>query len=433
MRRVLLAAVAALVFVPGAQGWTWPSDGSVLRPFVLGDDPYAGGQHRGVDIGGELGADVRAAASGSVSFAGTVPGGGKTITIQTADGYAVTLLQLGQILVVRGQVVEEGAVVARVGPSGDEVTVEPHVHLGVRVASDPHAYLDPLTLLPAREPSIVEPEAAEAPLAVGQAPASEQPAAGEAPGAEDAAPAEPFEAAAASAKPLEDVVTKRQPAIVEEPLDAAEPGAEPAVGAAVAERPVVEPVAEPVAEPTGEPQAEGLRPERSAEERAGIGSTAEATRSEPIAGSRRTAQAIAGVVFDPVAPEARLRGAGAELDPAMRAESARTPAPGSRAWWALGLVSALAAGIATSASLARRRARPMMVADVQRAEDPRRGGLAVCERAPAHRPCGGVRRPVRHLRALPPLEGERRPHGQRDGRARDAGDGRGRRGGALAA
>src|SRR5918995_3442905 len=144
MRRVLLAAVAALVFVPGAQGWTWPSDGSVLRPFVLGDDPYAGGQHRGVDIGGELGADVRAPASGPVSFAGAVPGGGKTITIQTADGYAVTLLQLAQILVVRGQVVGGGDVVARVGPGGDAITADPHVHLGVRVASDPNAYLDPL-------------------------------------------------------------------------------------------------------------------------------------------------------------------------------------------------------------------------------------------------------------------------------------------------
>src|SRR5918994_6923126 len=150
MRRVLLAAVAALVFVPGAQGWTWPSDGSVLRPFVLGDDPYAGGQHRGVDIGGELGSDVRAPAAGAVSFAGTVPGGGKTITLQTSDGYAVTLLQLGEILVAKGEPVEEGAVVGRVGPSGDPFTSAPHVHLGVRVGADPNGYVDPLTLLPAR-------------------------------------------------------------------------------------------------------------------------------------------------------------------------------------------------------------------------------------------------------------------------------------------
>src|SRR6266508_4157390 len=111
MRAMLLAAVAALMFVPGAPAWTWPSDGPVLRPFVFDDSPYAGGQHRGIDVGGELGADVRAPASG------TAPGGGETITIQTDDGYAVTLVQLGELLVARGEPVDEGAVVARIGPS----------------------------------------------------------------------------------------------------------------------------------------------------------------------------------------------------------------------------------------------------------------------------------------------------------------------------
>src|SRR5215216_1110458 len=143
MRRVMLAAMAALLFVPTAHAWTWPSGGPVLRPFLLGSDPYAGDQHRGVDIGGELASEVRAPASGTVSFAGTVPGGGKTITLQTADGYAVTLLQLGELLVAKGDAVQEGAVVARIGPSGDAVTTEPHVHLGVRVAAEPDGYVDP--------------------------------------------------------------------------------------------------------------------------------------------------------------------------------------------------------------------------------------------------------------------------------------------------
>src|ERR687891_447959 len=142
MRRMLLAAVAALVFVPGAQGWTWPAGGAVLRPFVFGDDPYAGGQHRGVDVGGELGSDVRAPAAGTVSFVGTVPGGGKAITLQTRDGYAVTLLQLGEALVAKGETVEEGSVVGRIGPSSDAVTTSSHVHLGIRVSSDPDGYVD---------------------------------------------------------------------------------------------------------------------------------------------------------------------------------------------------------------------------------------------------------------------------------------------------
>src|SRR6188472_19021 len=85
---LLPVLVALQVGVQPALAWAWPVDGPVLRPFVLGDDPYAGGQHRGVDIGAPAGTPVRAPAAGTVSFAGTVPTGGKTITIRTADGYA---------------------------------------------------------------------------------------------------------------------------------------------------------------------------------------------------------------------------------------------------------------------------------------------------------------------------------------------------------
>src|ERR687887_2949645 len=112
MRVRLAAALAALVVlaVPqAASAWTWPVDGPVLRPFVFGSDPYAAGQHRGIDIGASTGTPVRAAAGGVVTFAGTVPSGGKTVTIQTPTGYAVTLVHLGSIGVLRGTMVEEGA------------------------------------------------------------------------------------------------------------------------------------------------------------------------------------------------------------------------------------------------------------------------------------------------------------------------------------
>ena len=54
MQRVLTVSVTlalALVAAPAAAAWTWPVAGPVLRPFSFGSDPYAGGQHRGVDIG----------------------------------------------------------------------------------------------------------------------------------------------------------------------------------------------------------------------------------------------------------------------------------------------------------------------------------------------------------------------------------------------
>src|SRR5207248_2100557 len=117
-----------------AQAWTWPVDGPVLRPFAFdATHPYAGGQHRGIDIGGDPGAPVRAPADGVVSFAGTVPTGGKTLSIQTPTGYTATLLHLGSLTVKRGVAVSEGAtVVGTVGAADGE---PPYVYFGVRVSS----------------------------------------------------------------------------------------------------------------------------------------------------------------------------------------------------------------------------------------------------------------------------------------------------------
>jgi peptidase M23-like protein len=141
---------AFLVGALPAHAWTWPVEGPVLRPFNLGSDPYAAGQHRGIDVAAQPGAAVHAPASGLVSFAGSVPGNGKTLTISTADGYAVTLVHLGSIAVGRGASLEEGAAVGTIGPSGEAEHAEGYVHLGVRVASEPEGYVDPLSLLPAR-------------------------------------------------------------------------------------------------------------------------------------------------------------------------------------------------------------------------------------------------------------------------------------------
>jgi len=149
MRRALIVVCAlALVVVPSAAAWTWPVKGQVLQKFTMGDDPYAAGQHRGIDIGAPVGAAVSSAVSGKVSFAGTVPVSGKCVTVQTADGYSVTLTHLGSISVQRGATVAEGDVLGTIGPSGEVEHDVPYVHLGVRRSEDPNGYVDPLLFLP---------------------------------------------------------------------------------------------------------------------------------------------------------------------------------------------------------------------------------------------------------------------------------------------
>ena len=165
-------ALLALAWPAAVQAWSWPASGAVLRPFAFGSDPYAGGQHRGVDIGADLGEGVRAPAAGTVTFAGTVPRHGKTVTITTADGYAVTLTHLGEVSSRKGDTVAEGATVGVAGASGEPEVPQPYVHLGVRLATDEHGYLDPLRFLPPRAaPTPPGGSAGEAPSAATAVPA----------------------------------------------------------------------------------------------------------------------------------------------------------------------------------------------------------------------------------------------------------------------
>ncbi len=141
----------------------------MLRQFSLGDNPYAGGQHRGVDIALGDAAAVRAPASGEVAFAGQVPIHGRTVTIAAAGGYKVSLTHLGSLLVKRGDAVVEGTPVAEAGQSGDPEHDVPYVHLGVRVGDD-DAYVDPLSLLPPRAAPIPPPAPAAPPAPAPPAP-----------------------------------------------------------------------------------------------------------------------------------------------------------------------------------------------------------------------------------------------------------------------
>jgi hypothetical protein len=176
---VLLVCACALP-VSAARAWTWPVDGPVLRPFSFDHaHPYAGGQHRGVDLGAPGGTQVLAPTGGIVSFAGTVPTGGKTVSIETPLGYTATLVHLGSIGVKRGASVGEGSVVGTVGPSGVPELTEPYVYFGLRTTSDQQGYVDPMIVLPSRTraPPATAPDAPAVAAVVGAASTAEAPAA----------------------------------------------------------------------------------------------------------------------------------------------------------------------------------------------------------------------------------------------------------------
>src|SRR2546421_3384244 len=150
LRRLALLVLVFLIWTPVAHAWSWPVQGPVVQPFAYDPaHPYASGQHRGIDIGADAtGESVVAPEAGTVSFAGTVPTSGTSVTIETADGYSVTLTHLGSIAVAKGTSVAEGDEIGTIGPSGTPETQGPYVHLGVRTTADPNGYIDPLSLLP---------------------------------------------------------------------------------------------------------------------------------------------------------------------------------------------------------------------------------------------------------------------------------------------
>ena len=152
-RRALIFAAALLLVLlaaaPARADWVWPVEGEVITPYLNGDDPYAAGQHRGIDIAAAIGTTVVAAAGGEVRFAGTAGSSGITVSIRTADGlFDTSYLHLSATAVRKGQRVATGEAVGAVGTTGVRSAARPHLHFGLRDAGTRHAYHDPLTFLP---------------------------------------------------------------------------------------------------------------------------------------------------------------------------------------------------------------------------------------------------------------------------------------------
>ena len=157
-----------------AETWRWPVRGDVLTAFADAGAPYAGGQHRGIDVAAAAGTPVVAAVGGTVRFSGLVGSSGLTVSVRSADGrFDVSYLHLAESAARAGQAVVAGQAIGTVGTTGRGSSPSPHLHLGVRDAGT-RRYRDPLDFLPpspsSREAPRGAPVAVRGPLRVGPAP-----------------------------------------------------------------------------------------------------------------------------------------------------------------------------------------------------------------------------------------------------------------------
>ncbi len=121
----------------GSGGHTRPpatyTGGQMLWPVAGGHNyisQYFHSGHYALDIAADYGSTVRAAASGTVTFAGWKNnGGGYQVWVSHGSGLYTTYNHMSAITVGRGQHVGRGQQVGRIGQSGD--ATGPHLHFEV--------------------------------------------------------------------------------------------------------------------------------------------------------------------------------------------------------------------------------------------------------------------------------------------------------------
>lgn len=119
-------------------GWAWPAQGPILARFQSN-----GSLNKGIDIAGQLGQPVKAAASGAVVYAGRgLLGYGEMIIIKHDETYLSAYAHNSKLLVSEGDQVKVGQVIAEMGSSG---TDRVKLHFEIRRKGQP---VDPMGYLP---------------------------------------------------------------------------------------------------------------------------------------------------------------------------------------------------------------------------------------------------------------------------------------------
>jgi len=132
--------------VPGARSnicnFIWPVRGRVTSPF--GSRVLNGRKefHTGIDIGAPTGTTIVAAESGRVNYSGYMRGYGNVIIISHNGGYSTVYGHCSVRLVKKGQYVNKGTIIGKVGRTGN--ATGPHLHFEVRLGGKP---VNPLSYL----------------------------------------------------------------------------------------------------------------------------------------------------------------------------------------------------------------------------------------------------------------------------------------------
>ena len=141
IRRLLIAAImllfVSLLFLGGkhseakspslserTKGWTWPSEGMISDTFNTRH-----GDHKGIDIAGDLGAAVFAVDSGDVTKSYFSQSYGNVIFIKHANGLETVYAHLNERFVKEGQKVEMGDLIGKMGNTGNSSGV--HLHFEI--------------------------------------------------------------------------------------------------------------------------------------------------------------------------------------------------------------------------------------------------------------------------------------------------------------
>ena len=130
--------------VSGSGAMIWPLYGEITSEYGWREHPIYGDArfHSGIDIGGDYGLPIVAAAAGTVIYSGWISGYGYAVVIDHGGGISTLYGHNESLAVGEGQTVAQGQVIAYCGSTGN--STGPHCHFEVREGGEP---VDPLGYL----------------------------------------------------------------------------------------------------------------------------------------------------------------------------------------------------------------------------------------------------------------------------------------------